>query len=162
MPRSKSEPSGMTEQNDRDLDRVRLPEDAARRLIARATELDARLATESSIADLRDAARQAGISNEAFQRALDEARSGSAHSAAAKRSASLAPHRYVRVAIILLIVGVLALVATRLIPSPPTPAAPQGSVAVPAPSQVTPLAPLPSPVARPVVAKKKQQPKQQQ
>ncbi|HET9425044.1 MAG TPA: hypothetical protein VFO55_06695 [Gemmatimonadaceae bacterium] len=53
---------------------VRLDEAAARRLIERATELDAKLASESTVAELREAARGAGISDEAFQRALAEVR----------------------------------------------------------------------------------------
>lgn len=57
---------------------VRLNEEAARRLIQRATELDASLSTQSSVAELREAARGAGISDEAFQRALDEARAEAA------------------------------------------------------------------------------------
>jgi hypothetical protein len=69
----------MTERRD-GLDSVRLDESAARRLIERATELDAKLASESTIADLREAARGAGISEEAFQRALAEVDSG--HSSA--------------------------------------------------------------------------------
>jgi hypothetical protein len=65
----------MTERRE-GLDSVRLDESAARRLIERATELDAKLASESTIADLREAARGAGISEEAFQRALAEVDSG--------------------------------------------------------------------------------------
>jgi hypothetical protein len=56
------------------LESVRLDDSAARRLIERATELDARLASESTVAELRDAARSAGISDEAFNRALREVR----------------------------------------------------------------------------------------
>lgn len=56
------------------LESMRLDEAAARRIIERATELDARLATESTVAQLRDAARDAGISEEAFSRALAEVR----------------------------------------------------------------------------------------
>jgi len=58
----------MPDTHDGKLESVRLNQEAARRLIQRATELDASLATESSVAELREAARGAGISDEAFQR----------------------------------------------------------------------------------------------
>ena len=53
-----------------------LSEDAAHRLLARAVELDAHRAGSLSIEQLRDVARDAGISSRAFEDALVEARAG--------------------------------------------------------------------------------------
>lgn len=47
-------------------------EDAAHRLLARAVELDARRASQVTIAELREIAREAGIATEAFEEALNE------------------------------------------------------------------------------------------
>jgi len=49
-------------------------EDAAHRVLARAVELDARLATQVSIAQLREIAQEAGIAPTAFEEALNEYR----------------------------------------------------------------------------------------
>jgi hypothetical protein len=59
---------------DRARDAERLPEEAARRLLARASELEAARGTELSIAELREAAREAGITPGAFEQALAELR----------------------------------------------------------------------------------------
>lgn len=58
--------------DDQAFEGARLPEDAAHRLLARAVELDATRGTELTIAQLREAAREAGISNVAFDSALKE------------------------------------------------------------------------------------------
>jgi hypothetical protein len=58
--------------NDHNAEDSRLPEDAAHRLLARAVELDAAHGTELTIAQLRGAAREAGISETAFDSALRE------------------------------------------------------------------------------------------
>ncbi|HVH38593.1 MAG TPA: hypothetical protein VM764_01085 [Gemmatimonadaceae bacterium] len=55
-----------------------LPEAFAKRLIARASELDAADAATAAIADLRAAASEAGISNAAFDAALAEMRAADA------------------------------------------------------------------------------------
>lgn len=52
----------------------RVPEEVARRLLARASELEAERFTERSVAELREAAREAGIAPDAFDRALTELR----------------------------------------------------------------------------------------
>ena len=94
--------------NRHELDSERLDESSARRLLERATELDARLATESTVADLRDAARAAGISEEAFNRALAEVRQPvqpEAPPVVSKRSMGR------RVAIAAAVAGTLALLA---------------------------------------------------
>ena len=59
-------------------DSVRLSEDSAAVLLARATELDAAGANRVSIAELRQAARDAGIAPEAFEQALSEFRAAGA------------------------------------------------------------------------------------
>ena len=63
----------MTE-GDQDRNAERLPEEAARRLLARASELEAARGAELSVAELRDAAREAGIAPSAFEQALAELR----------------------------------------------------------------------------------------
>ena len=68
----------MTER-DSSRDAERLPEEAARQLLKRASELEAKQGTEMSVADLRVAAREAGITSGAFEQALAELRAG--HSA---------------------------------------------------------------------------------
>jgi hypothetical protein len=50
------------------------PEEAARRILKRAAEIDALRAVNMSVADLRAAARDAGISEEAIDKALAEER----------------------------------------------------------------------------------------
>ena len=60
---------------DEAFDESRLPEDAAHRLLARAVELDATRSAELTIAQLRAAATDAGISDTAFDAALKEWRS---------------------------------------------------------------------------------------
>lgn len=95
-------------------DSVRLDEGAARRLIERATELDARMASQTSVADLREAALAAGISEEAFRRALEEVRG-----ADSVASAPAVPRRrrsVVTVTVIaLLIAAVATVVGSRLV-----------------------------------------------
>ena len=57
--------------SDRDPNAIRLPDDVAQRLLARATELDDR-SGRTSIDQLRRAANEAGISPAAFEAALAE------------------------------------------------------------------------------------------
>jgi hypothetical protein len=64
---------------------VRLSEDEAHRLLARAVELDSRDTADLSLAQLREVANEAGIAPEAFERALQELEAG--HSEPAPRSA---------------------------------------------------------------------------
>jgi hypothetical protein len=68
----------MTSQSGNEPDAVRLSEDAAAVLLARASQLDAANAGHVSIAELRQAARTAGIAPEAFEQALAEFRNASA------------------------------------------------------------------------------------
>ena len=63
----------MTER-DQARDAERLPEEAARRVLARASELEAARGAELSVAELREAAREAGIASGAFEQALAEVR----------------------------------------------------------------------------------------
>jgi len=63
----------MTERNQA-RDAERLPEAAARRLLERASELEAARGAELSVAQLREAAREAGITPGAFEQALAEYR----------------------------------------------------------------------------------------
>ena len=82
----------MTER-DQAHDAERLPEEAARRLLTRASELEAARGAELSVAELREAAREAGIAPGAFEQALAELR---AHNPAAV--ATPAPSRLRRLA----------------------------------------------------------------
>lgn len=136
---------------DRDnMDSVRLNDAAARRLLERATELDARLASESTVADLRDAARAAGISEEAFQRALAEVREDAQPKPPAMPAPSNPSSRLKLAvglaAILLLGAGVMFFRAAVFIPNREAPAA-QRIEAVPA-------APVPTPAPAPVVKTK--------
>jgi hypothetical protein len=63
----------MTE-HDHASDAERLPEEAARRLLERASQLEAARSGEPSVAELREAAREAGIPPAAFEQALAEFR----------------------------------------------------------------------------------------
>ena len=63
----------MTER-DQSRDNERRPEETARRLLARASELEAARVAELSVAELRDVAGQAGIGPGAFDQALAELR----------------------------------------------------------------------------------------
>jgi len=64
----------MTERLDRPDAPTFLSEDAAHRLLARAVELDSRHASDVPLSKLREIAREAGISNRAFDLALEEIR----------------------------------------------------------------------------------------
>jgi hypothetical protein len=79
----------MTER-DQSRDAERLPEATARRLLERASELEAARSAELSVAELRAAAREAGIAPSAFEQALAEIRGTDLSSPAA---AALAPQR---------------------------------------------------------------------
>ena len=63
----------MTERNQA-RDAERLPETAARLVLERASELEAARGAELSVAQLREAAREAGITPSAFEQALAEYR----------------------------------------------------------------------------------------
>jgi hypothetical protein len=150
----------MADKRDGEMEAVRLPEDAARRLIARATELDARLQTESSIADLRDAARQAGISDEAFQRALDEVRAESAKPVSAPAQQAHVRPRFIKVAILLFILGLgLVVFTSRLVVLPAVRTAPQGVPSTVPPDNMPVVAPptTPPPTQVPPPPRKKPQ-----
>ena len=64
-------------------DTERLPDQAAQRLLARASELEAARSAELSLAELREVAREAGIGPTAFDQALAELRGGLAPAEAA-------------------------------------------------------------------------------
>ena len=61
-------------ERDQARDAERLPEKAARQLLARASELEAARIGELSVGELREAAREAGIAPVAFEQALAELR----------------------------------------------------------------------------------------
>jgi hypothetical protein len=135
------------------LDSVRLDEQAARKLIERATELDARFASQSSVADLREAAMAAGISEEAFRRALEEVRSESV----APPPGIVPPRRgrVITAAVLLVLIAALATVLgtrlrpTRVIYEPATPSTlgpDRMPIATPSPPYA--VRKTPSPVAR--------------
>lgn len=63
-------------------DGERLSEETARRLLERASQLEATRGSEVSVSELREAARQAGITLGAFEQALAEYRSASLPSSA--------------------------------------------------------------------------------
>jgi len=62
----------MSDYRESDRETVRLSEDAAHRVLARAIELERDRGAETTIADLREVAREAGISMHAFDSALRE------------------------------------------------------------------------------------------
>jgi hypothetical protein len=107
----------MTERNQAG-DAERLPEEMARQLLARAGELEAAQGSEVSVAQLREAAREAGIAPAAFERALAELRERDTTLTA---GASSSPNR--RGLLIrfwpaaLLVVALLSLIVLRLFPS---------------------------------------------
>lgn len=68
----------MSSHSGREQDSVRLSEDSAAGLLARATQLDAATADKVSIAELREAARDAGIAPDAFEQAVSEFHAASA------------------------------------------------------------------------------------
>ncbi len=106
----------MTER-DQARDAERMPEDAARRLLARASELEAARGAELSVAELREAAREAGIAPGAFDQALAELRS---RDPAARAAAGPAPTRMRRVArfwpAALILAALLTLFVARMFP----------------------------------------------
>jgi septal ring factor EnvC (AmiA/AmiB activator) len=129
--------------NDPHGDSTRLDEEAARHLLQRATELDASIASQSSVADLREAARSAGISDEAFQRALEEVRAAAtAHAVRQKQVGTFPPRRLVKISLILLIVGaVVAVFGARLRNGG---AAPGREIGAPGGGVIAPVAPPPT------------------
>ena len=62
----------MSQRREREGESARLSDDTAERLLARATQLDFARTSGASIAELRQAATEAGISPEAFDQALVE------------------------------------------------------------------------------------------
>ena len=77
-------------------DQLRIPEEVARRLFARASELDATGARMLTVAQARDAAHQAGISLPAFEAALAELRQQQAVAPATQAGTALhRPRRHV-------------------------------------------------------------------
>jgi hypothetical protein len=68
----------MAQQSGNEQDSVRLSEDSAAVVLARATQLDAARAANVSVAELRRAALDAGIAPEAFEQALAEFRAAGA------------------------------------------------------------------------------------
>lgn len=62
----------MTEPRDRPEEPKRLPDDEARRLLARATEIESAQSAGLSLAEIREAALEAGIAPNAFEQALAE------------------------------------------------------------------------------------------
>ena len=133
------------------LDSERLDEAAARRLIERATELDARMKSQSTVADLREAARGAGISDEAFQWALSEVREGQHPDTRELREISRQHRRMkgaVAIAATVLVASMLAMFAMRRVVPPAAPAA--AAEAVPTAPPVEPT-PTPRPTTKRVV-----------
>jgi hypothetical protein len=103
----------MTER-DQVRDAERLPEAAARQLLKRASELEAKHGSEMSVADLRLAAREAGISTAAFEQALAELRATSP--AASAPAVPARPRRLARFwPAALIFGGMLAILFLRLI-----------------------------------------------
>ena len=103
----------MTSQSGHEPDAVRLSEDAAAMLLARASQLDAATANHVSIAELRQAARTAGIAPEAFEQALAEFRSANAIASLPKQS----PKRpWVRPLVVAAIIYAAFVFFTRLFP----------------------------------------------
>lgn len=130
----------MTDKGD-DLEGMRLDDAAARRLIERATELDSRLASESTVAQLREAARGAGISAEAFQRALTEVRPPAAAFVVDPPAAVRRKYRNgILVGVVAAMVLIGAFVFARMVVPPP-----DESVRATGPS-VARVAPPPSPI----------------
>lgn len=73
----------------------KLSEDAARRLLTRASEIDSAQSAELPLADLRQASLEAGIAPNAFEQALVELRDG--HAVAGSDSGAIAPTIITRV-----------------------------------------------------------------
>jgi hypothetical protein len=106
----------MTERN-HGRDAERLPEDAARRLLERASELEAGRGADLSVAELREAAREAGITPDAFEQALAEYRGtdsalGAAAPVRGRRLARFWPAALVLAALVSLVVIRLLFPAT--------------------------------------------------
>jgi hypothetical protein len=78
-------------QRDDSRDAERLPDEAARRLLARASDLEAARNAELSVAELREAAREAGIAPSAFEQALSELRAQNMAAAAPAGAVSTRP-----------------------------------------------------------------------
>jgi hypothetical protein len=90
-------------------DPERLNEQVATRLLTRASELDAAIRAGAQIAELRAAAMEAGISTEAFDKAVAELREGQAQVPAV----SVPPVRRSRLKAI--VAGLVALIVIMLL-----------------------------------------------
>lgn len=107
----------MTSNSGKEPDAIRLSEDAAAMLLARASQLDATTADRASIAELRQAARNAGIAPEAFEQALSEFH---AANAAAVPNAPAPKRRWVTKLVVATFLILAAVVFfSRLFPSSP-------------------------------------------
>ena len=152
----------MSDIRDGEMDKVRLNEEAARRLMKRATELDASLASQSSIAELREAARGAGISDEAFQRALDEVRASEAPPVGQPPMRRQLREGYVILAVSVLMAILVGILVSRgqpvkfekaappaVQPAPPHTMPPDNMPVVPPPTTAGPTQKLPTTKHRP-------------
>jgi hypothetical protein len=77
----------MTDEHDRPEEPQTLSDEDARRLLARASEIDSAQSAELPLTDLRQASLEAGIAPNAFEQALVELRGG--HAVADSGSASI-------------------------------------------------------------------------
>lgn len=93
----------MQDRSAADAEGVRFADDAARKLLARAIELDASRSSELSLAQLRDVATEAGISRSSFDAALNEMRP-------APKERVRSPRRWVGVLVAAALVALLAIV----------------------------------------------------
>jgi hypothetical protein len=101
-------------------DTERLPEDAARRLFTRATELEAAGGADVSVAELREAALAAGIAPRAFEQALAELRGRDPAAPVAAGPPLTGPRRLARfwpaALAASLVLAILAVFVSRLFP----------------------------------------------
>jgi TonB family protein len=136
----------MTREPGSGFDSLRLQDEAAQRLLRRAGELDAQARTTTSVEQLRQAAVEAGISEQAFEAALAEMQLGAARAAGERplpleRGGDGRPRtrrrrrRFAILAAVAAAVGAL-LLSRMVVPVPPAPvpAAPPAPAAPAAPA----------------------------
>jgi hypothetical protein len=92
-----------------------LGEEAVRRLLARASELEAARSTQLSVAELRDIAREVGIAPRSFEQALTELRNRSPHPDAEAGSLAAKKSSRFRAAVLGTLVTLAVLVAVFVV-----------------------------------------------
>jgi hypothetical protein len=106
----------MASHSEKEPDSVRLSHDSAADLLRRATQLDAANADKVTVAELRQAAMDAGIAPEAFEQALSELHTEEAAATKVKPVENRRQWSMTTLALAAALAGLVVIVLSRLLP----------------------------------------------